>query len=57
MNKDKFYVYENIRKSDLTNMFDVKYVIELSCDNLTREDCLDIMKNYRKYKEEYGDQQ
>jgi len=57
MNKDKFYVYENIRKSGLTNMFDVKYVIELSCDNLTREDCLDIMKNYRKYKEEYGDQQ
>ena len=49
MNKDKFLVYENIRQSGLTNMFAINMVIELSCDNLTKEDCLNIMENYHVY--------
>ena len=53
MTKEKFEAYESIRKSGKTNMFDVKRVIELSDNELTKEDCLDIMKNYSKYKKEY----
>ena len=53
MTKEKFEAYESIRKSGETNMFDVRKVIELSDNGLTKEDCLDIMKNYSKYKKEY----
>lgn len=49
MNNLKFKCYEQIRQSGVTNMFDVKTVIELSDYVLTKSDCLDIMKNYEKY--------
>ena len=49
INKKKFLTYLKIRDSGVTNMFDVKRVIELSDDVLTKEDCLDIMQNFRKY--------
>ena len=55
MTKEKFITYEEVRQSGLTNMFDVRRVIELSGDELTKEDCLDIMKNYSKYKEEFSE--
>lgn len=54
MTKEKFDLYEGIRTSGLTNMFDIKVVIHLSSNRLTREDCLDIMKNYSKYKKKYN---
>jgi hypothetical protein len=55
MNKEKFETYESIRQSGLTNMFDVKKVIELSNNTLTHDDCLDIMRNYSKYSEEWSE--
>jgi hypothetical protein len=53
MNKEKFLIYESIRESGETNMFDVRKVIELSYGELDREDCLDIMKNYSKFEALY----
>jgi len=49
--KEKFQSYEDVRQSGKTNMFAVKTVMALS--GLTEEECLDIMKNYDKYKEMY----
>lgn len=47
--KEKFQKYVEVQKSGVTNMFAVKTVMTLS--GLTKEECLDIMKNYSKYKE------
>ena len=54
INKEKFDQYEGVRVGGLTNMFDVRRVIELS-DDLTKEEILDIMKNYVKYEKEFGE--
>ena len=54
MTKEKFEAYLSVQKSGLTNMFDIKQVINLSDETLSKEDCLDIMKNYNKYKTEYN---
>ena len=51
--KNKFEAYEVVRKSGITNMFDVKAVMAYS--GLEKEECLDIMKNYGKYMEKYPD--
>ena len=51
--KEQFLAYEEVRQSGLTNMFDIKYVMTLADEELSREDCLDIMKNYTKYKEKW----
>ena len=51
--KEKITIYEAIRKSGVTNMFDVKTVCELSNRILSREDCLYIMKNYKELVEKY----
>jgi len=52
VSKDKFDQYVNIQKSGVTNMWAVDTVCELSID-LTVEECLDIMKNYSKYQEQF----
>ena len=49
--KEQFEAYENVRQSGVTNMFDVKMVTLIS--GLTKDECLEIMKNYGKLKEEY----
>ena len=53
MTKEKFNAYLQVRDSGITNMFDVKKVVELSDGELNQEDCFDIMKNFRTYVEEY----
>ena len=54
MTKEKFEAYEKVRVSGETNMFDIKTVINLAGGiDLTKEDCLDIMKNYRQYSKNY----
>jgi hypothetical protein len=53
--KEQFEAFQRVRDSGLTNMFDVKAVIQLSGDLLDRESVLDIMKNYAKYTEDFGD--
>jgi hypothetical protein len=53
--KEKFKLYEGIRESGLTNMFDIKVVTDLSGNRLSQEDCLDIMEHYAEYKAEFND--
>lgn len=57
MTKEKFKAFLTIRDSGITNMFDVKKVIELAkgmCDVvLTREDCMDCMQKFSNYLKEY----
>ena len=52
MTKEKFNAYREVQFSGVTNMFMVNEVMELS--GLTKEECFDIMKNYSKYKDEFG---
>jgi len=52
--KDQFRSYLSIQHSGLTNMFDLRNVISMSNGNLTKEDCLDIMKNYSTYEKEFN---
>ena len=58
MTNSKFIVYKTIQKSGITNMLDVRRVIELSNkmfkEGITEEDCLDIMKNYSTYDKKFG---
>lgn len=55
--KDKFDAYITVRQSGLANMFAINTVIELAdqiCEvELTKEDCLYIMENYKTLKEQY----
>lgn len=51
--KNKFEIYEGIRRSGITNMFDVKTVCKLSGNQLTRDDCLYIMSNYEELEAKY----
>ena len=55
ISKEQFQTYLAIRNSGITNMFDVRKVVELSNDTLTRKDCIEIMENYRELKELYQD--
>lgn len=54
ISKEDFEDYERVRSSGATNMFDIQRVIELS-DNLTREKCLAIMKNYEDLIKKFPD--
>jgi len=49
--KEKFLAYERVRQSGITNMFMITTVMALS--GLTKEECLDIMKNYGEYLKTY----
>ena len=53
MTKEKFLDYVRIQMSGVTNMFDVNCVCSLSKEGLTKEDCMDIMKNYAKYRKQW----
>ena len=54
----KWLSYLDVQMSGLTNMFDIVKVQELANImnqvELTREDIIYIMENYRKLKEKYG---
>ena len=51
--KKKMQAYEDVRASGQTNMWAVNNVIALASELLTKEDCLEIMKNYSKYMEQF----
>ena len=51
--KEKFLDYVRIQYSGVTNMHDVRTVCDLSTEGLTKDDCLDIMKNYSDYKKKW----
>jgi len=49
--KEDFEAYEAVRVSGVTNMFAITTVCELS--KLNKEQVIDIMQNYEKYKEQW----
>jgi len=49
----KFDSYEDVRQGGQTNMFDLKTVCLLADEDLTREDCLEIMANYETYEAQF----
>ena len=57
MTKAKFLAFEKVRKSGLTNMYDINQVRLIAIkygQMLSNKDCFDIMLNYDKYKTTYG---
>ena len=53
--KEDFRKYEAVRVSGVCNMFNLSYVQKES--GLTREKILEIMKNYKKYQNQFISQQ
>ena len=57
MTKEKFLIFEKVRLSGLTNMYNVDSVRLISIkygEMLSVKDCFEIMLNYDKYKIKYG---
>ena len=50
--EEMFEDYVAVQESGVTNMFDVRQVMELS--GLEKEECFIIMKHYSKLKEKYN---
>lgn len=44
--KEQFEEYVSIRDSGVTNMFDVKFISDISCTGLNKELCMEIMRNF-----------
>ena len=53
ISKEDFEAYEEVRASGVTNMFDVRYVCELS--GLSRDKVIAVMEGYEKLMELYPD--
>lgn len=57
MNKKKFIAFEKVRRSGLTNMYDLNQVKFISASKyrqiLTDKECFDAMINYDKYVRKY----
>ena len=51
--QEQFEAYEDVRESGVTNMFDVKYVGQLS--GLEKEEIMTIMKSYSELKDKYDE--
>ncbi len=51
--KEQFEEYVGIRNSGITNMFDVKFICDISSTDLTKDNCLYIMKHFAELAEEY----
>jgi len=57
MTKAKFIAFEKVRRSGLTNMYDINEVRLIAVAKygqvLTKKDCFDCMLNYDKYRRKY----
>ena len=57
MTLEKFTAYEAVRVSGLTNMWNAEAVVQLgeqmTGEELTEDDVVDIIKNYDTYSKEY----
>lgn len=51
--KEQFEEYVAIRDSGVTNMFDVKYIEQISNTGLTKGICMYIMRNFMELASEY----
>ena len=52
--KETFEAYDQVRKSGITNMLNIKVVCQAA--NITKEQCLEMIENYDKYSNLYGKQ-
>ncbi|MBO6271723.1 hypothetical protein J6O48_02965 [bacterium] len=52
--KEQFQEYVAIRDSGVTNMFNVRCIIDISTTGLTEPICVYIMKHFRELVDEYG---
>ena len=52
--KEKYIAYERVRRSGITNMFDIVTVEALS--GLDIEDIIWVMHNYTELNKKYGDE-
>ena len=56
--QEKFEAYVVVQQSGITNMWNIKNVIfaadEMCNVKLTKEDCLEIMKDCGKFKEKFN---
>lgn len=52
--KEQFEEYVEIRNSGVTNMFDVRFICDISATDLTKYICLYIMQHFVDLSEEYG---
>lgn len=56
MTKAKFIAFEKVRRSGLTNMYDINAVRLIAIkygQMLTNKDCFDCLLNYDKYRRKY----
>ena len=51
---EQFKEYLEIQNSGVTNMFDIRTIMEISYTGLNKEICRYIMQNYRDLEEEFG---
>lgn len=51
---EQFKEYLEIQNSGVTNMFDIRTIMEISYTGLTKEICRYIMKNYCDLETEFG---
>lgn len=52
--KEQFEEYVEIRDSGVTNMFDIRYIENISTTGLDRPICMYIMEHFAELEEEYG---
>lgn len=52
--KEQFEDYVKIRDSGITNMFDVQTIEDISFTQISKENCIYIMKHFEELAEEYG---
>ena len=50
--KKQFNSYVTVQESGITNMFNVSLVTDLT--GLTKDQCIDIMKNYEEYSKKFA---
>lgn len=51
--KEQFEEYIAIRDSGMTNMYNVKFICDMSYTGLTRDICIYIMEHFEELAEEY----
>ena len=52
--KEQFNEYVEIRNSGITNMFDIRFITDISTEGLTKDMCLYIMSHFKELADEYG---
>lgn len=52
--REQYVEYVAIRNSGVTNMFDIRFICDISETGLTKDICLYIMQNFADLADEFG---